>query len=113
MHKNTNKKAIFAGYLIRFLIDDTKANPDYIFYYCHSIIYKIWVEAIYRPAVQANINAEEYKSLPIVLPPLQEQLKMANHIAQIRNQAKQLQHQAITGLEQAKKEVVAMIIGDA
>jgi restriction endonuclease S subunit len=52
LHKDTNKKAIFAGYLIRFLIDELKADPDYIFYYCHSIIYKFWVEAIHRPAVR-------------------------------------------------------------
>ena len=113
LHKNTDKEAIFAGYLIRFLINEAKADPDYIFYYCHSIIYKVWVEAIYRPAVQANINAEEYKSLPIVLPPLLKQTEIANHITQIRSQAKQLQQQAKDELEQAKKEVEAMILGEA
>jgi restriction endonuclease S subunit len=63
-------------------------------------------------AVQANINAEEYKSLPIVLPPLQKQTEIASHITDLRNQAKQLQQQAKAELEQAKKQAEAMILGE-
>lgn len=112
LHKNTSEKAIYAGYLIRFFLNDKLVDPDYIFFYCHSIIYKLWVNAVYRPAVQANINAEEYKSLPIVLPPMDKQTEIANHIKNIRNQAKALQQQAKADLEQAKKEVEAMILGE-
>ncbi|SMN01591.1 Type I restriction-modification system, specificity subunit S [uncultured Candidatus Thioglobus sp.] len=111
LHKDITEDSIFAGYLIRFIIDEAAANPDYIFFYCHSVIYKLWVNAIYRPAVQANINAEEYKSLPVPLPPIEKQTEIANHITKIRNQAKTLQQQAKAELEQAKKEVETMILG--
>ena len=111
LHKDIAENAIFAGYLIRFILDEEKADPDYIFFYCHSVVYKLWVNTIYRPAVQANINAEEYKSMPIALPPIEKQTEIANHITQIRNQARQLQQQAKAELAQAKKEVEAIILG--
>jgi type I restriction-modification system DNA methylase subunit/restriction endonuclease S subunit len=112
LHQDNKQKAIFAGYLIRFILNPQIANPYYIFYYCHSKIYKMWVDAISRYAVQSNINSEEYKSLPIILPPLEKQIEISEHITAIRNQAKQLQQQAKDDLEKAKQEVEAMILGD-
>lgn len=88
---------------------------DYIqlgmFYYCNSKLYNYWVNTIQRPAVQANINAQEFRSMPIPLPPLTKQQEIANHIYAIRQQAKQLQEEGKAILENAKKEVEQMIIG--
>jgi len=75
-------------------------------------LYKLWVSAIERPAVQSNINAEEYKSLPIPIPPLQKQSEIATHISQIRNKANTLKQEGKEILEQAKQEVEQMILGD-
>ena len=112
IHKKTNEIAIFAGYLIRFIVNTDMCNPDYIFYYCNSKFYKLWVSAIERPAVQSNINAEEYKSLPIPLPPLEKQNEIATHISQIRNKANVLKQEGKDFLEQAKQEVERMILGN-
>ena len=71
----------------------------------------MWVSAIQRAAVQSNINSEEYKNLPIVLPPLEKQNEIAEHITKIREKAKKLQEEAKTELEQAKMEVEKMILG--
>jgi restriction endonuclease S subunit len=49
------------------------------------------------------------KSLKIPVPPLQRQAKIADHITQIRSQAKQLQQEAKEGLE----HVEAMLLGDS
>ncbi len=112
LHKDTGCKSIFAGYLIRFILDDKRVIPDYIFSYMQCSLYKNWVNAIQRIVAQPNINAEEYKSLKIPLPPLEKQNQIAEHISKIRNQAKQLQLEAKTGLEQVKQEVETMILGD-
>lgn len=112
IHKEIGKKAIFAGYLIRFIVDTNFVIPDYIFHYCNSAIYKFWVDAIHRPAVQSNINSEEYQSLPIPLPPLEKQNEIAQHIQSIRNQARSLQKEAQEILEKAKKEVEQIILGE-
>ena len=111
IHKNIDKEAIFAGYLIRFILDETKVNLNYFFYYCHSSIYKYWVSAIERPAVQSNINSEEYKSLKIPLPPLKKQNEIAKHIQNIRDKVKQLKKESVQDLENAKIEVEKMILG--
>jgi type I restriction enzyme S subunit len=109
--KKSNFEAIFAGYMIRFVVDQKKANPDYIFYYLNSSYYKYWISAIQRPSAQPNINSEEYKSLPIALPPLQKQTEIANHIQGLRTNAKQLQEEAKIILDIAKQEVERMILG--
>ena len=77
------------------------------------MFYKLWVSAIERPAVQSNINAEEYKALPIPLPPLTKQTEIATHISQIRAQAKQLQLEASEVLATAKAEIERMILGES
>lgn len=110
IHKEIDKEAIFAGYLIRFVIN-SQALPDFIFHYCNSSIYKFWVSAIERAAVQSNINAEEFKSLPIPLPPLTKQTEMLKHINDIHKQINKLQTEATKGLEDAKKEVEQIILG--
>ncbi len=102
---------LYAGYMIRFFLDEKVVVPEYIFYYLHSRPYKIWVNAIQRKTGQPNINAQEYKSLQIPIPPLQQQTKIAEHITKIRNKVKQLKREAKQGLEQAKQEVEAMILG--
>ena len=112
IHKDTSEPAIFAGYLIRYELDIEKIIPDYLFYYCNSSIYHFWVETIQRPAVQANINSQEFSKLPIPLPPLQKQQEIVDHISAIRQQAKALQEEGKAILEQAKKEVEQMILGN-
>jgi restriction endonuclease S subunit len=48
----------------------------------------------------------------IPLPPLDKQTEIADNIKTIRNQAKQLQKEEQADLEQAKKEVEAIILGE-
>lgn len=68
IHKSAPYKCFYAGYLIRFIVDEQKALPDYIFAFTQLNTYKEWVNAIQRPSGQPNINAEEYQSLEIPLP---------------------------------------------
>lgn len=64
-----------------------------------------------RPVARANINLEEISTIKIPLPPFTKQQEIANHIYAIRQQAKQLQEEGKSILENAKKEVEQMIIG--
>jgi len=68
IYKNEYGKSIFAGYLIRFIFNNEKVNPKYIFYYTQLPRYKLWVLSIQRPSGQPNINSEEFKSFTIPLP---------------------------------------------
>jgi restriction endonuclease S subunit len=108
IHK-TELPAIFAGYLIRINVNKN-VNPDFLFYYCCSKFYFYWVDMIQRPAVQANINSEEYKSLLIPLPPMDIQNRIVSEISNIRDRAKSLQTEALQILENAKSKVEKIIL---
>ena len=68
---------VFAGYLIRFRPYCGIALPRYVALYTHSSRYHRWVGSMLRVGAQPNINAAEYSSLPILLPPLPEQRTIA------------------------------------
>ena len=65
----------YAGYMIRFRFGE-KVLPKYVFAFTQTPYYHEWVSAIQRSAGQPNINAQEYRSLEIPLPPLPEQQKI-------------------------------------
>lgn len=68
----------FAGYMIRFIVDEERINPDYFFIYTQLTIFKDWVKATQRTTGQPNINAEEYGGLQIPLPPIGIQQKIVD-----------------------------------
>lgn len=111
LHRDVNP-SIFAGYLIRFVLNKNVILPEFLFYYCNSSIYWYWVDTIHRPAVQANINAEEYCKMPIPVPSINKQQEIVNYIADIRTRAKALQAEGKAILEDAKRKVEEMIIGE-
>ena len=59
---------------------------------------------------QPHVYPSDLEKIKIPLPPLEKQTEIADHITKIRNQAKRLQQQGKEGLEQARKEVEAMIL---
>ncbi|MBP5601887.1 MAG: restriction endonuclease subunit S [Treponema sp.] len=96
---------VFASYLIRVVIDSTKANVHYINYLFGSQIIRDQINSISRQITgQANVNAEELKDLIFPLPPLPIQNKIVSHINQIKKQVKDLNEKAKDLREQAKKE---------
>ncbi len=62
-------------------------------------------------SAQPNINFEQIKSLQIPFPSISKQKEIADHITNIRQQAKTLQNEAKTAIEEAKRTVEAMILG--
>ena len=69
IYQREHGKAIFAGYLIRFRFDRTRVNPLFVFYYTQLSRYRSWVRIIQGPSGQPNINAREFSSFHIPLPP--------------------------------------------
>lgn len=80
IHKKLPYDCLYAGYLIRFLVNSTKMLPDYLFTYTQLNSYKEWVNAIQRPSAQPNINAEEYQSLEIPLPDIPKQKEIVEYL---------------------------------
>lgn len=59
---------IYAGFLIKFSIDDNKVNPRILKYYTHSKPYFDWVHSFDTGGTRGNINAKTYGTMPIILP---------------------------------------------
>ena len=60
---------VYAGFLIRFRLDDSKVNPRILKYYSHSKPYYDWVQSFDTGGTRGNINAKTYGDMPITLPP--------------------------------------------
>ena len=73
--ERVNYPCFYAGYMIRFRFAE-KVLPKYVFAFAQTPYYREWVSAIQRSAGQPNINAQEYRSLELPLPPLPEQRKI-------------------------------------
>ena len=88
---------VFAGYLIRFILDTQKIFPKYLSFLTKSTMYRIWVARTSRIGTQPNINATEYGNLLIPLPDREEQEQIISNYELIDN--------GINTLEAYRKEV--------
>lgn len=76
--KSTKEDSVFASYLVRVNVDESRIKPDYLNLFLNS---KFWKKEILRKARravnQANVNAEELKriNIPILPYPFQEKLE--------------------------------------
>jgi len=82
----------------KFLFEYLKAEQQYIY-------------NLQQGSGQPHVYPSDLKKIKVSLPPLEKQNEIVTHINTIRQQAKQLKQAAKEGLEQAKQEVEAMILG--
>ena len=99
-----NIDAVYASYLIRFRIDESKANPRYVYYYLQSSAYKGFINNYISGAAQPGINATVLSKLKLPLP----DEKTQNHIAKILSEYDDLieaNNRRIELLEQTAQEL--------
>jgi len=68
---------VFAGFLIRYRPDNRFLKPQHLNYFTSTKPYWDWVKRVSMRSGQPGINAEEYSSLKLPLPPLSEQTRIA------------------------------------
>jgi type I restriction enzyme S subunit len=78
LYKENDGKLVFAGFLIRFRPNDEILDVQHLNFFTDTNIYWNWVKTISMRSGQPGINALEYGSLKIPLPPLPEQNAIAN-----------------------------------
>ena len=74
---------VYAGFLIRFHLDEAKVNPKILKYYTHSKPYYDWVKSFDTGGTRGNINAKTYGDMPICLPPRHIQNRIAGILGAI------------------------------
>ena len=88
----SDKQAIYAGYLVRFRI--ILSNPYFINYVLNSPMHREWCNAMKTDALgQSNINAEKLKKIVLALPPLAEQQKIVDIVSAMLNKASEIERQ--------------------
>ena len=66
-YDGSDGKFVYAGFLIKFSIDENKVNPKYIKYFCQSKQYKDWINSFNTGSTRGNINAQTLGKMPIPL----------------------------------------------
>lgn len=116
LYKPADGTLVFAGFLIRFRTNNNILTSHYLKYFTETKPYWDWVKTVSMRSGQPGINAEEYSSLKIPLPPLPEQKAIARvlstadatiHtteklIAQKELRKKWLKQQLLTGKKRLK-----------
>lgn len=85
IYQNDYGPSVFAGYLIRARIDESKALPEYIYFVTLSKYFELWKDRISIQTTIPNISAEKYNNLPIILPDLEDQRRIVQYISQETN----------------------------
>ena len=67
-YDGTDGTLVYAGFLIKFSLDEEKVNPRILKYYTHSKPYYDWVKSFDTGGTRGNINAKTYGAMPILLP---------------------------------------------
>ena len=66
-YDGTDGEFVYAGFLVKFSIDEEKVNPKYIKYYCQSKQYKDWIKSFNTGSTRGNINAQTLGKMPVPL----------------------------------------------
>ena len=81
----------FAGYLIRGVVNDGCADPEYIAAFMNTPQMKHYLQAKCKSIVgMANINAKEFQAIPIPKPPVKLQHRFATIVQSIETQKSRL-----------------------
>lgn len=104
LYRKTDGRAIFAGYLVKYIIDTSKALPEYVLFFTKSIFFKGWIEANQKVSGQPNINGQEFLMSPIILPPLELQKEFVLCITDLRKRINGIKGEISSQRQQAIEE---------
>jgi type I restriction enzyme S subunit len=75
-----HEPAAYAGYLVRFVLDEKKLNPKYAFYFTKSGNFDEWLRSNSIESTIGNVSGDKYANMPVVVPPLDEQSTIATYL---------------------------------
>lgn len=81
--KHLNHKAVYASFLIKYSVDRSIADPNYVGYNLQSSNWYDYVEAIAGGSAQPGANAKQLGSFKFLLPSLSEQKAIASVLSSL------------------------------
>jgi type I restriction enzyme S subunit len=95
----------YAGYLVRFRIDDERMLPDYAFLWTRGNAFKKWVAENIREVGQRNISGRDYETHSLPLPPICVQREFVGQWRQVRASVQACQRK-VSKLQELRKALV-------
>jgi type I restriction enzyme S subunit len=102
LYDSKDGELVFAGFLIRFRPNEKILIPQHLKHFTSTNLYWNWVKTISMRSGQPGINAEEYGSIKIPIPPLPEQKAIA-HVLGLMDSAINTNNRLIAKKELQKK----------
>lgn len=96
--------AVFAGYLIKFELQEKLILPQYLLVYTKTPLFKKWIKNNQRVSAQPNINCQQYLEAPIILPTIEKQKEIVEYALNKQKQRALLKVEIKEILEQAQSQ---------
>ncbi len=105
------RRAVFASYLIRIVVDQQQALPQFVIAYINSPAGRQYIESQLTRAIgQVNVNAQKLKAMPLPIPPLSEQRRILDYLDGVQARVaelKRLQAASVAEVERLEGAVLA------
>ena len=85
---------VFAGYLIRFVPDQHRILPEFLYRCTRTEQYRSWVTGAATTVAQPNVNASKYADLELPLPPMELQWRFVKAVERIQRHRAMLEASA-------------------
>ena len=102
---HTSGKMIYAGYLIRYKLDETCVLPKFLLAYTHTSLFWDWVSKMKKVGAQPNISAQQYNELPIPRAEIASQQRFVS-IAEQADKSKFELKRAIEAIDKVIKSLI-------
>ena len=86
-------------------------NPSFLETFFNSAVGQKQFDRVKIGAIMGSLSLEAVKSLRIPLPPIEKQKEIADHITEIREEAKRLKDKTKELTERANKKIEQILLG--
>lgn len=110
---NTIPNAVFAGFLIRFRPVKGVLDSNFSSFYFRAQIHRSYFVKEMNLVIRASLSQQLLKGLPVLLPPVHEQVKIAQYLSQetsMLEQAITAHNQQITLLQERKQIIINDVV---
>ncbi len=100
LHTSSNGPCVFAGYMIRFRLDEERVFPRFVFAFTKTSAYAKWVRGHQTVVAQPNINAKQYgNELLVPVPPMTLQRRFVSRVTSVDRLATAMAEAQLNGSE--------------
>lgn len=85
LYKTRMGYCVFAGYLIRFQLNEKVLDPEFLDLFCRTSHYRDFIKKSAKVGAQPNVNADQYSNMEIPVPSVSTQREILKTFAEMKN----------------------------